>query len=182
MVGIWGVVLFTIVSATGIYLSFPQTIAAAIGAVVPTSPPISDLAALRAVPVEGASPLGIDAAIALAQGEAGGATLRFVALPQRPDQPMRIAFAASGLMSQIVVDPWRHTIMLRRDSSAPGDSILAWLRALHVGAAGGWPYQILVFAVGFLPPLLAFSGVAMWVAKRRARRASSRAVARAPAE
>jgi uncharacterized iron-regulated membrane protein len=184
VVGIWGVFFFTIVCATGIYLGFPQTITSWVGAVAPTSPPIFQLATLKVAPMEGEKPLDIDAAIALARdgGDGAGARLRFVSLPQRPDQPMRIAFNASGQMSQVVVDQWRHTIMLRRDSGAPGDTILSWLRGLHVGSVGGWPYQVVVFAVGFLPPLFAFTGVAMWLAKRRARRASSRSVAGAPAE
>jgi len=49
---------------------------------------------------------------------------------------------------------------------------------LHTGRGTNAIYRALIFVVGFLPPLFAFTGVAMWWVKRRARAMRVAAVTR----
>lgn len=51
-----------------------------------------------------------------------------------------------------------------------GDTITSWIVALHRARWGGWAYKVLVSVVGLATAMLAFTGVYLWIRKRRARR------------
>jgi uncharacterized iron-regulated membrane protein len=78
---------------------------------------------------------------------------------------------AGATLITVFVDPWAGRVMALRDPAtySAGERVIAWQRALHAGAGLGWPWRIIVFLSGFLPPLLTGSGVTMWLLKRRAR-------------
>jgi uncharacterized iron-regulated membrane protein len=174
--GIWGLVVFFIVSFSGVYLAFPQ----AVGSLLSTRDIRPGAAAIRVTPVPTAQPLDIDGAIAVAREVVPDGILRSVALPARPDQPIRVALAHGGdregaPVATVFVDPWTRSVVELRDPRAfsAGERFVAWQRALHVGGGLGWIWRILVFLSGFLPLLFAVTGVAMWLAKRRLRRGSA---------
>lgn len=55
---------------------------------------------------------------------------------------------------------------LGRDRLA-GDSIVQWIGAVHDGAFGSWPIKLLWMLGGILFPVIATTGVIVWVNKRR---------------
>jgi uncharacterized iron-regulated membrane protein len=188
MVGIWGLVVFVVVSFSGVYLAFPQQTGAVITSVLPGRDLRATAQAIKATPIKDAKPMTVDAAVALALGEVPGATLRSVALAQRPDQPIRVSLARAGDAHgvppvTVFVDPWSQRILELRDprSFTAGETVMAWQHALHAGDGLGWVWKILVFLSGLMPTLFGITGVSMWWLKRRARRVATAARAM-PAE
>lgn len=186
-VGIWSLVVFMVISFSGVYLAFPQTLGEAVSSVFPAR----DLRAnVKVEPVRGATPADVDTAVALARAEVPDGELRMVGLPARPDQPYRINLAPPGHehgapMIAAFVDPWAKRVVEVRDPRgySVGEVIMGWQRPLHGGQGLGWTWKILTFLSGVLPPLFAVTGTYMWLLKRRARRAqdAQRATARAGA-
>ena len=186
-VGIWSLVVYVVVTFSGVYLVFPQTLNAAIGSVFPAR----DLrAGVKVEAVRGATPADVGQVVTLARAAVPDATFRSLMLPPRPDQAYRVNFAPPGHepgapMITAFVDPWAARVVEIRDprSYSVGETIVGWQRALHAGAGLGWTWKILVVLSGILPPLFAVTGTAMWLLKRRNRRAkdAERAAARAQA-
>ncbi|WP_029008020.1 PepSY-associated TM helix domain-containing protein [Azospirillum halopraeferens] len=181
-VGIWSLVVFIVVTFSGVYLAFPQTV----GAVFPGRDLRAAAAAVRVEPLPGAQRLTPEAATAIATASVPDGTVQSVGLPARPDQPYRIGIALPGHehgapLVSVFVDPWRGRAVEVLDprTYSVGETIAAWQRPLHAGQGLGWVWKILVFLSGALPPLFAVTGVAMWLLKRRARRATAAQRARA---
>lgn len=178
-VGIWSLVVFIVVSFSGVYLAFPQTLGSAIGSVLPARDLRSSAAAIRVVPIKDQAPTTIDEAVALARLSRPDTLLRFVGLPTRPNQPVRVGLARPGDEQgaptiTVFVDPWQRRVIEVRDPHdyTIGEKVMAWQRALHAGHGLGWLWRILVFLSGFLPLVFAITGIAMWLLKRRRRQAS----------
>ncbi|MET1027382.1 MAG: PepSY-associated TM helix domain-containing protein [Dongiaceae bacterium] len=176
-VGIWGLAVFMTVSFSGVYLVFPQSLNAAIRILLPARDFRSEDAALKAKPLPGIDPLGVDEAVALAQASLPGAEPRSIALPSRPEQPYRITLAQPGRseggpLATIYIDPWSHTVLAKRNPNefSAGETVMAWQRPLHAGAGLGPIWQILVFLSGLLPLLFSITGITFWWLKRRNRR------------
>ena len=175
--GFWGLAVFMVVSFSGVFLAFPQTVGDGIRTLLPGRD-VRGFLGPAIAPAPGGQPLDLEAALALARAAAPGAELRSVGLPQRPDQPVRVSLAppgtASGPVPQITVfvDPWQHRIVEQRDprTYTTGETIVAWQRALHAGEGLGRLWRTLVFVAGLLPMFFTVTGVAMWALKRRRRR------------
>jgi uncharacterized iron-regulated membrane protein len=145
--------------------------------------PVRDLrpnAALPKVVRPDRARLDIDAAVATAGAAVTEGRLRNVIWPQRPDQPLRVGFSPTDRLAGappivVLVDPWSPRVLEIRDprNFSAVEAALAWMRPLHAGEGLGAPWRLLVFVSGMLPPLFAISGVAMWVLRRRRRRAVS---------
>ena len=187
-VGIWGLLVFLVVSFSGVYLAFPQQVGAGIGSVLPARDLRGTMNAIKATPIKDAKPIGVDAAVQIAREALPDTRLRSVALPQRPDQPFRVALArlddAHGVPPVLVfVDPWSSKVLELRDPRgySAGETLMAWQHALHAGEGLGWIWRVLVFLSGLLPLLFSITGVSMWWLKRRARGVAV-AAREAPAE
>jgi uncharacterized iron-regulated membrane protein len=185
-VGIWSWAVFMVVSFTGVYIVFPQSVGAGLSAMVPTvdRPPVSEI---RVTPAEGVEQIGFNQAAALAQADLGDARLRTVGLPMRPDQPVRVGLAHADAdpgapAITVFVDPWTAHVLEVRDprSYSVGESVMAWQRPLHYGIGLGWLWRIPVFLSGLLPLLFVVTGFYLWLLKRRARRTA--VARRVPAE
>jgi uncharacterized iron-regulated membrane protein len=179
--GIWGLAVFMVVSFSGVYLAFPQSLNATIGAVLPVRDFRQADAALKAVPVEGQRPLDVDGAIALALADRPDNMVQSISLPMRPDQPYRVTLTAPHHVAgapavSVYVDPWAQRVLATRDPAtfSVGESLMAWQRPLHGGAGLGWFWRLLVFASGLLPLLFAVTGTTFWLLKRRSRRNTHR--------
>jgi len=177
-VGIWGIAVFMVVSFSGVYLAFPQTVRAVVASVLPARDLRAAATAIRVEPRQDVAPLGVDDAIALARAEIGDLTIGVVFLPARPDQPYRIGVLQPGRgagapMVTVFVDPWRRRVVEILDprSFTAGETFLAWQHALHAGEGLGWLWKGLVAIAGLLPLLFAATGISMWWLKRRNRRA-----------
>jgi uncharacterized iron-regulated membrane protein len=175
--GIWGLLVFIIVSAAGVCLAFPDTVRSTVDLVLPARDLRARAGAVRVEPIAGAEPIGIDGAITLARASVPDAELGFALLPTRPDQPFRIGLLRADQergapLISVFVDPWTQRVIEVLDPRqfSLGERILAWQHALHAGEALGWAWKILVFLSGFLPLLFAVTGVIMWWMKRSRRR------------
>jgi uncharacterized iron-regulated membrane protein len=176
VIGFWFWLVLLVVSFSGVWLSFPQTfnsLTASLG--------VRDLrpgvAAPKVAPIDGATALDVDGAVALARAARPDLTLRMIGLPQRADQPYRFSLGEAHALPVVVfVDPWQRKIAELRDPSgyAFAERVVASMHAIHDGSGFGWGWRVLVFISGLLPALLAVSGVAMWLAKRKLDRAARR--------
>lgn len=176
--GIWSLLVFMLVSVSGVYLVFPQTLTEAVSVVSPAREPRSVMNAHTVEPVRGTRPAGVEEMIAIAREAVPDAALRGLFLPTRPNQPARAtlvlpdsAHGAPGITA--FIDPWKRSVIEVRDprTYSAGDTIVAWQRPLHAGEGLGIVWAILVFASGILPPLFCITGIAMWWIKRRNRQA-----------
>lgn len=174
-VGIWSLLVFLIVSFSGVYLAFPQTLGVGVSSVLPAR----DLrAAVTVQPVKGTTAIDVDRAVALAREAMPEANLRSISLPARPDQAYRIGLAPAGQAhgapaATVFVDPWTAAVAEVRDPAGytVGETVIAWQRPLHAGEGLGPLWKWAVFLSGILPPLFAVTGTLMWWLKRKARRA-----------
>jgi uncharacterized iron-regulated membrane protein len=175
-VGIWGVALLLVISASGSYLAFPQSVGAAVAALVPARDLRSAPTVVR--PTADTRPIALDDAVAAARDVAGDGIVRTVGLPARPDQPLRVALARPGdrvgqPLVTVFVDPWTARVVALHDprTYSLGETVLAWQHALHAGQGLGGLWRALVLASGLLPPFFVITGLTMWLIKRRAGRA-----------
>jgi uncharacterized iron-regulated membrane protein len=171
-VGIWGLVVFLIVSFSGVAIAFPETMRSVVtlGAAQPASA-FDARNGPGVEPVKGREPMGLDAAVALVKAQVPNADVRSISLPAS-DAAWRVAIGSMeiGPVSTAYVDPWRAKIVAMRNVSASGaDNFMAWQRPLHQGSGWGAVWRILVFLSGLLPSLFVTTGIVMWMKKRRAR-------------
>ena len=176
--GFWSLIVFLVVSISGVDLAFPVTFQSVVGTVLPLelglTPGRLDPAAVAAIRDKNA--LTPDEAARIALGSVPNSRLFQVQLPPRPDgvylvtlvpkpfddrAPQISSFVGPGPEILDVVDP--------RNYSA-GKRILVWLRVLHYGHGLGEVWRVLVFFSGLLPLLFAITGLRMWQLKRAQRR------------
>lgn len=172
-VGLWCWLVFMAVSTSSVYLAYPQTV----GDMIRTVLPARDLRLTtvpRVEPVEGVHPTGLAEAATIATASVPDGTLRFIALPQRPDQPVRVNMGGPGYrhgtpMISVFVDPWRKEAIEVRDprNYSAGETLIAWMHAVHAGDSFGWPWRILVFISGLLPSIFVGTGLTLWLLQRR---------------
>ena len=176
MLGIWGFIVFIIVSFSGLALSWPQLMG------MPNTGPSARVVP-TAAPLPGANIIGADAAVTLVRAQAPDMVLRTVTVPPRraleQGQPITVSFFSHGAVNATAyVDPLRAKVMAVRD---PSQSFMAWQRPVHQGLLGP-VWRFLVFLSGLLPAVFVFTGVVMWLKKRKNRLAMSAPLALEPAE
>lgn len=173
-VGIWGLVVFLVVSFSGVAIAFPETMRSIVtfGAAQQVAPTFDLRNGPRIEPVKGQKPMGLDAAVALVRAQVPNADVRGISIPSKRSAAWRVMIGSmdDGPVSTAYVDPWHAKIVATRNVSANGaDSFMAWQRPLHQGSGWGALWRILVFVSGLLPSLFVTTGIVMWVKKRRAR-------------
>jgi uncharacterized iron-regulated membrane protein len=178
--GIWLWLVFIIISFSGIYIVFPQTMSAPLvalfGPVTPQVPSVTIPA-----PAPGAQRISTDAAVAAARQAAGGdVELRAVTMPGRGGQPYRITLAEPGSGHGVpaitaFVDDITGQVLEMRDPRRfnAAETFMAWQRPIHYGEGLGWVWKMLTFISGLLPLLFVVTGFSLWLAKRRNRRAAA---------
>jgi len=188
-IGFWSLIVFLIVSISGVDLAFPVTFQNMVGTVLPLenglTPGRLDPAAVATIRDKNA--LTPDEAARVALGSVPNSRVVQVQLPPSPDgvylvtlvprpfddrAPQISTFIGPGPEILDVVDP-------RNYSS--GKRLLVWLRVLHYGHGLGEVWRSLVLLSGFLPLLFAITGLRMWQLKRAQRRSLPEALAQ-PAE
>lgn len=180
--GITAWLLFIVLSFSGIVIAFPQSTTALVRMVLfqgpSTAAPIIGPGAqqVRVTPVEGAQRIDADKALAVAAAAAPNTHPVILFLPSGREQPYRLGLLPDGAAQgsptiTAFVDPYRGDVIALRDPWVGdlGDAVMTWQRPLHTGRGTNALYRALIFAVGLLPPLFAFTGIAMWWAKRRGR-------------
>lgn len=172
-VGFWTLSVFILVSFTGVYIAFPQSLSALLGLPVAGSASVPPQAV--------GAPAGPGATLAdyfvLAKAAVPDAEPYSAMLPFRPGMGTRVALAYPGMGEGApailaTIDTAAGVISEIRDprTYSAGELFQVWQRPLHMGLGWGPVWQFLVFVSGFLPLLFAITGVSMWLIKRRNRR------------
>jgi len=184
MVGFWLCLPLAALSITGVYVSFPQTSHALLGAPAPASGarrPASDDP--RFAPPLAAPRLTVDQAVATALASAPGARLASLNVPQQGKKPawrIEVRSPGSEPARTIRIDDADGKVKARGgDGSARGeggpDPFSRWVRRLHDGTGMGLPWRLVITLAGVAPLILSVSGLVMWL-RRRGRRIALRPV------
>jgi uncharacterized iron-regulated membrane protein len=169
LLGLWISIPLAVVSATGIYLSFPQTARNAMSSVATMNPQgprgfFGEIAQHTA--------LSPDRAVEIAQQAEPNAKPAALFLPaeqrgERARGPVwRVQVQrADGDMVTVNVDD-------HSGKAAPvlapqsGDRAASWIRWIHEGSHSGPVWAVIVFLTGIFPTVFAITGIIMWLRKR----------------
>ena len=175
--GIWGLLIFLVLSVSGIYLAFPQTVSSGMQAAFPDA----ESAAMPIPPgFPKTWPIGPDEAARIATAAVPNTRAVGVLLPRSPDAALMVQLETQGFAPSIppitvAFDPRNAgTVHIDDPRNYPlPDRILNLLYALHfsVGVGGVWTF--LVFVTGLLPLFLAITGLTIWWTKRSRRRSAA---------
>jgi uncharacterized iron-regulated membrane protein len=179
-VGFWFCLPLAVLSLTGVYISFPQTSHALLGAPPPPGPGVGQRPGRgdpRFAPPLTAPHLTVDQAVATALAEAPGAILASVNLPQAGKAPAwRIEVQPPGAQPSrtIRVDDASGAVKPAKDRAGggregPPDERSRWIRRMHDGTDMGPVWRTIITAAGIAPLILSLTGVVMWL-RRRGRR------------
>lgn len=160
--GIWGLIVFFIISMTGVLVAFPS--GGSGGAE-------GDAGYSRERRAEAPMVYRADAAVALAAAKLSGYVLRAVALPRNDNDPYIITLVRIGddravPPMTVTVDNAASEIVSVHNTAAEAR---AWARPVHTGGGMGWVWWVLTLLSGVLPVIFAISGIWMWLLKRRSR-------------
>ena len=185
--GIWTFAVLLLMSLSGVYLCFPQTVTGALSTVLPSAlgsgEPIAGF-----VPTPG--PLDADMAVASAVRAVPDARAVAVQMPEQSGRPILVFLETTrfGGATQppilVTLDQATGDIGYVDDPRDHGmvENVVNFQNALHYGVAFGPVWQTVVFVSGFLPLFFAITGLSIWWARRRVTRRVSEAFQNAPAE
>jgi len=179
MVGFWSLIVFLIISISGVDLAFPVTFQSAVGKVfsLKNGPTEGKIDPAVAATVRDKNALTPDEAARIALASIPKSRVLQVQLPPMPDgvymvtlvpklagdgAPQISTFVGPGPEILDLVDPRTY---------AAGKQALMWLRVMHYGQGLGEVWRALAFLSGLLPLLFAITGVSMWWLKGAQRRA-----------
>jgi uncharacterized iron-regulated membrane protein len=174
LLGLWISIPLAVVSATGIYLAFPQSARNAMSSVAAMNPQgprgfsgeIAQHTALTA-----------DRAVELALKAESGATPEILFLPAaaRGDHARSPVWRVQ--MKRADGDTVTVNIDDRSGEAAPvvipqsGDRAASWIRWIHEGSHSGPIWTLIVFLTGVFPTIFAVTGITMWLRKRADKKA-----------
>jgi len=159
--GFWIAIPLAAVSATGIYLGFPQQGRELLSSVAPMTQRDSRNTSLLASPQ-----LDADRAMAAALAGVAGARASAIFLPSQATAAWRIQVRGADGDATVLVDDRSGT----RSTVTPlsGDKAAQWIRWVHEGSHAGLLWRIVVFFCGVLPTVFAVTGTMIWLRSRRA--------------
>lgn len=173
MAGIWGFVAFIMVSFSGVYLTSPQSIDSGMAAIFHVRDMRANPTITRQQAIDDTE-LTLDEVIALAKKAAPDAILSSISLSTKSDQPYRVNLIPQNYrdgtpMIAVFIDPWARQVMDVRDPDDYDNAelFLSWQHAVHSGDAFGWAWRIIVFLIGFMPLLFSYTGISMYISKKR---------------
>jgi uncharacterized iron-regulated membrane protein len=174
VIGIWGMLLLLALGISGIYLSFPQSFSNAVETVLPVGLPDTPVPEDNVRP---RLPLDADGAAAIAARAVADADVVLVNLA-RQNLPFVVQMAARHGASappinvMIAPDTGEVTYVDDPRDYPVGSQFLNLQHAIHFGIGLGIAWKSLVFLAGFVPIVLAVTGVSAWWLKRRRRPAA----------
>jgi len=173
--------------SVGVYFALPLLVMLGTGIAMIFKPATHSLATLispvrpepdygKSTPIPGHAPIGLDAAVAIADKVFPAGRLHWILLPsgedgvyvvgkQSSDEPNR-----TKTFRNVGVDRYSGRVLQAqdRDDFTAGETFLEWLFPLHCGEAFGALGRLLVLLTGLTPLLLYASGFLRWSHKRRA--------------
>jgi uncharacterized iron-regulated membrane protein len=177
--GFYGALVLAMLSFTGIFLAYNDASRAVVAAFAPLSPPARNVQAPESP--AGGKPLGVDAAVAIAQAAHPAERLWAVGLPAGPRGSYRVNLSEPGVPDMhpgrgniLFIDPNTGAVLrsLGPATRTGGDRFLIMQRLMHEGAVLGPPGRALIFITGLLPALFVVTGTLMWLRNRRQRQAT----------
>lgn len=179
-VGIWMVPFLLVLAGTGVFLSQPAWVAPVLDIVVGTrSESEREDGPSRAADAACGSALGFDGALAQARALVPGS--HFVSIsPYGRGTPgrwliiMRADSEAAFSKTHLIADFECGTVSVwdKPVGRSPRMATELWLASLHDGTAFGPLGSAIVTLLGLVPLLLAWSGVRMWLRRRRVSKGS----------
>jgi uncharacterized iron-regulated membrane protein len=168
LLGFWIAIPLAVVSATGIYLGFPQQARGLLASVAPMTP---QQRGGFGVPLLQNVNLTVDAALGAALAGEQGAQPAAIFVPTQQNNAWRVQLRVPDTpgVTTVMVDD--RSAAVSKVVQLPGDRIALWIRWIHEGSHSGPVWQIIVFISGLLPTLFAVTGLLIWLRKRRNRRA-----------
>lgn len=171
LLGFWISLPLAVVSATGIYLSFPHTAREAMSSIASMTPQAQrgfggQIAQHTALTADQAL------AAALTAEPKGRPVALFLPVQQRERPPiwrMQISRAGSGEIVTVMTDD-RSGQTSRATAPLSGDRAATWIRWIHEGSHSGIVWAIVVTLTGIFPTIFAVTGVIMWLRKRSDRK------------
>jgi uncharacterized iron-regulated membrane protein len=187
LLGFWISLPLAVVSASGIYLSFPQTARTAMSAVTAMRPqPPRGFGAVvretaltpdRALEIARAAAPDMAVAAIFLPTRAGGANGASDAarLPsQSPSWRIDLRQPGSGEIATVMVDD-RSGSARRLPDPLAGDRAAQWIRWIHEGSHAGPVWQLVVLLCGIFPSALVVTGLVVWLRGWARRRAGAQA-------
>lgn len=175
--GFWLCLPLAALSLTGVYISFPQTSHALVGA---PPPPQRPAGANRFPPPLQTPELSLSKAVAIARAAKPGAVVEVNVPTQGREPAWRIGLQGGGgerPTTVQVVDATGAVKAAGEGGAAAPDPVSKLVRRIHDGSEMGLAWQVVIFLAGIAPTVLGLTGFVMWL-RRRARR---RAILRGPA-
>jgi uncharacterized iron-regulated membrane protein len=175
LIGFWVSLPLAAVSATGIYLAFPQTARTAMSSVATMSPQGQRAGGQVARNPALTSERALAAAVASQPGAVPAAIFLPAAAPSDGASVLwRIVLRASdGADVTVMVDD-RTAATRRAPDPLAGDTAAQWIRWIHEGSHTGPVWRLAVFLCGIMPSALGVTGLLMWLRGRRRRKAGMR--------
>ena len=175
-VGLVSALLLIVTAFTGLYMNLPNVVEPALAAVAPfTERPASRRPV--GAPHEEAWKIGWDEAITKARAVHGVDPIAGVGkIEARGYYQVRFLppgdIMDSGTI-RVFIDGRNGEVLGKFDhrNGTVGDKIRIWQFPLHSGQGFGMPGRVLVCLIGLIPPLLAITGVWLWLRRKRLRRA-----------
>jgi len=175
--GIWGLLFFLLLSVSGIYLAFPQTVSSAMQTAFPGRES-SEKPIPPGFPQNW--PIDPEEAVAIAMAAVPDTRAVGVLLPRSPEAALMVQLEAQGFAPSIppitvAFDP-RDTGAVHIDDPRNyplPDRILNLFYALHFSIGAGPVWTFLVFLTGLMPLFLTVTGLTIWWTKRSRRRSAA---------
>lgn len=179
LAGVLMMIPLAVLSATGIWISFPQ-IGQALAGPPPAAGPARRERGARFAPPIAAPHLTADQAVDIASAEGpDGARVVSIALPtQGPRPAWQVQLAAPGAERPVTLRVSDQTGQVLRGGrpgagGPPGegggrDPLSRAMREIHEGEGGLW-WKLIASLAGLAPALLGITGLIRWLGSRRAR-------------
>jgi uncharacterized iron-regulated membrane protein len=178
LIGFWLCLPLAVLSLTGVYISFPQTSHALVGA---PAPPVRNAGRFAPPVAHPASSLAAAVATALA-AKPGAAVATLNTPTQGKDPAWRIELRPAGGGEPTTVQVSDATGQIkpakaRGEAARPGggeggpDPVSRWMRSVHDGGGMGMAWRIAITLAGIAPGVLGATGVVMWLRRRARQRA-----------
>jgi len=194
VVGFWICAPLAVLSLTGVYMSFPQTSRAVIARLLPQTAQAAEPGAHPGrPPTAGAAPaprqqsgpatdglpptarrpkLTLDQVVARAREGRPQAPLEAIDLPVDDNRVWRVRLTDPDTKGALMLQVVDATGEVRPEGGpGQGDPLMPLIARVHVGAAMGPVWQVVITLGGLAPPVLGITGLIMWLRSRRRRAA-----------
>lgn len=171
-VGIFSLLLWVMLAATGTVLGFEDQLAPLIYKLTRSVPMHSTRAAVPR-PVPGTTQITPDEAVAIARVHMPGSVPYRVQMPKYGGvyqvASLNLEDRVAGGRNVVALDPYDGSVVFQSRSTdlSPGDRLLAMNEAFHTGGVLGMPSRIAVWLASTMMVVQVSSGLLMWLCRKQ---------------